>query len=507
MDQLLNPFIVEFFRIKYNFWHFFKYCKLNDASINPVTGVVRGLIYAIAWPHLVKVVYDLEHNRKVIILKSKQIGISYIVAFYTLWKALTLDGFRCIIISKGENEAMDLLDKIFVAYDNLPEWLKLPTSGRSLTHIEFAKRGSSVRALASVKEAAVGKTVSLAIIDEHDFHPWPEQDWANIEPTAAMGQVICISTANAEVSYDSKFKKMWREAKAGLNGFYCIFLDYFARPDRNEDTYAEEEKNYLTDKDSLHKNYPRTEEEATSPISAKAFFDIEKLQTMLENKVTFYKPKLEDMLPPSVAIYEHYMPQNAYAISVDVSQGIEQDYHAIWVLSKRGNFINEAAVMHANDVKVFTIAGWIEKLARMYNYPLLAVEVNGIGGAVNQTLQELDYPNLYFRDDKREKSGWYTGKEGGSSRSMMLQDLANAIAYGILTIRYPDAIKQCIAFHKVEGRDGKVEIKSIEKHDDLVLSLAIGYQVIKKAEPDYTDENTPELEFGEEKISRGMFDA
>jgi len=182
---------------------------------------------------------------------------------------------------------------------------------------------------------------------------------------------------------------------------------------------------------------------------------------------------------------EYQQAGYVYAMGADVSSGVGGDSQACILLSKRGEIITDVAYLHTNTMKVVTYAYYLNELSKEFNFPLLAVEANSMGRQCIDELQELNHPNLYFSDEKRERPGWNTsaGTKKGVTKETMLRDLAEAIALNNITIRFKPLLQQLISFQRLEGREGKMVIKSVGKHDDLVMALAIAYQMIKGESP------------------------
>ena len=140
--------------------------------------------------------------------------------------------------------------------------------------------------------------------------------------------------------------------------------------------------------------------------------------------------------------------------------------------------MEDVAIIHANDIAPSTFAYLSNELAREYNFPLLVGETNSLGLEYIRHLIDMNYLRLY--EEKEGKVGWTTSD---TNKERALYQLGEAIANGTLVIRYKPAILEMFDFHFVEGRDKKVKIRSVGKHDDLVMSLAIAYQMIKDLKP------------------------
>ncbi|MBU0959837.1 MAG: hypothetical protein KKB31_07860 [Nanoarchaeota archaeon] len=339
----------------------------------------------------------------------------------------------------------------------------------------FPTLGSRIGAYPSTEAPTLGETASLRFDDEWEYHRYPEADYAAGEPTtSAGGKHIGASTVDKSKP-DSLFKTLYRQARNGENDYHPVFIGALERPDRNMEWYEKEKLAYIGRMWQFDQNYPLTEEQALSPVSGKAFFDTTRLQAMLETAT----PPMEERYGCTY-MYSKFQPTWAYACGADVSQGVERDYQALTLLGKKGNTVEDVAYIHANDIASKTYALYSNELGKEYNFPILAAEANSMGLGYLQELSEQGYSKLFFRDDKKEKLGWWTTKE---RREMALIDLANAIADGLLIIRFKPLIAQLIEFQRIEGRSGEIEYKSVGKHDDLVMSLAIAYQMIKNVKP------------------------
>jgi len=481
------PSVEDYIRIAGDFNEFLKLCKINDAEKNCT-------IEFEFWPHLVELVDVFKRERLVIVLKSKQIGISYILAFYALWKALANPGFNCLVLSAGQIPAARLLDKCKFAYLNLPEWFRtvVPREKWSETEITFPTLSSRITALPSTETPGVGETSSLVIIDEWDFHPYPESDWATAEATASGGgQIIGVSTI-LKSKPNSKFKQLYRQAMQGENNFYKMFLPWNVRPDRDDKWLEDRKLSYLDEPWRVAENYPSTEEEALSALGGRSFFDTKTLERLLAQS----RDPIETQ-QGMVHVYQKFEPMLSYAAGADIS-GQGEDYQALWILQRRGLTAEESLVIHSNQILPDTFAYISSQECVKYNSPLLAGEANAVGLTYLLKLQEYNYRSIFFRDKERTKIGWYTDE---NTRERMLYDLAEALQKGQLIIRYKPAILEMFDFQWVEVR-GKNRIKSVGKHDDLVMALAIAYQMMKKAPTPIT---TPIPSIVQERRTIGMY--
>ena len=97
------------------------------------------------------------HNRN-IILKARQLGFTTLIAILWLDHVLFNDNQRCGIIAQ-DREAAEVIfrDKVKLAYDNLPDWLRsrCPLLTDSKTELLFAHNNSSIRVATSMRSGTI----------------------------------------------------------------------------------------------------------------------------------------------------------------------------------------------------------------------------------------------------------------------------------------------------------------------------------------------------------------
>jgi len=233
-----------------------------------------------------------ESARACIILKARQLGISWLAAGYALWTAMFHDNANVLLLSKREDEAQKLLDKVKVIYDKLPAWLRAPEFARNNATLIFAgsktpdgrlTKGSRITALPATEDAGRSETGSLVIADEWAFHPYAATNYSAFRPAIAAGSAkfIGISTANGIGTF---FHEMWVNAKRGQSGFAHQFIPWNSHPDRDEAWYKRERANYPSAMQEFYQEYPATEDEAFIAAGG-CVFDLDSLTFYMEEVV------------------------------------------------------------------------------------------------------------------------------------------------------------------------------------------------------------------------------
>lgn len=150
----------EFIRCAVDPVHFFKkYAKIQHPQ--------RGKINFELYPFQEDTLRAFKDNRFNIILKSRQMGISTLVAGYALHSMMFNDDFKVLVIATKQEVAKNLVQKVQLMFEFLPDFLK-----QGITIVNNNKlgllmsNGSSIKAVASSPDAARSESLSLLVIDE-----------------------------------------------------------------------------------------------------------------------------------------------------------------------------------------------------------------------------------------------------------------------------------------------------------------------------------------------------
>lgn len=212
------------------------------------------------WEAQRQVLADFSIHALIVILKARQLGITWLCCAYVLWLCLFQSGRVVLLFSKGQLEADELARRVRVMYDRLPDWLRerVPLVRDNLTELEWAN-GSRTQSLAATRSAGRSFTASLVLMDEAAFMQWATEVYSALKPTIdAGGQLFVVSTANGE---GGLFHKLWTDAQKTLNNFFAIFLSWRARPQRDETWRARVAAEALSSATDLQE-YPDTPGEA-----------------------------------------------------------------------------------------------------------------------------------------------------------------------------------------------------------------------------------------------------
>ncbi len=183
-------------------------------------------------------VKGIHENKDTVILASRQLGKTTVVAMYILWFALFQKKKKCIIASKAMNHATEIMARIKYAYEELPDWLKAGCKFYNRTSIEF-DNGSVIKCEATSEKTGRGESPSILFVDEIAFisRRIQEEMWASITPSLSTGgKFILTSTPNGD---SDLFASIWRGANSQQNSFVPLRVMWYQHPDRGEEYYKD----------------------------------------------------------------------------------------------------------------------------------------------------------------------------------------------------------------------------------------------------------------------------
>lgn len=450
-------------------FEFLKYVKIQEPG-------ELALDYVL-WPHLVDFYKVLEAYSLIDLVKSKKIGISWALATHALRKIMTIPGWNVLEISKGQIEAQELLAKSRIIFDNLPDWIKEEPAfevwPNSTERFGFKGLRSKIMAYPSTETAGVGETGGMVIHDEADFHECYKINLSHTRATVAdtpKGQLIAVSTVDT-TKQDSDFQLHFKASEgsgypeAGTNGFKALFYGVFSRPSRGEEFYQQMVKENEDTPWVVKKNYPRTIEEALSPVSAQSCFKKESLNILWDNTLET-KQGFRHILYP-------WRAGTQYVVGVDVGKGVGLDYSSTTIVGKFGFQSEVVAVIYSNTIDTASFAYETNELCREYKFPLLCLDNIGIGQAVVDKLLELGYPNLYYSDEKRMKVGWALTHP---NKRELVSKLVESINDGSLITKFRPQVKELMEYQWVNDYPEPTG----KTHGDTVISLMLANEMLKK---------------------------
>lgn len=475
-----------------SFIDFLDFVKL----LEPPTATNRGGVIPFEkWDHIIKFVDILENERLINVLKSRQLGFSWVLATFALWTAMYKEGANVLAFSQGQLESVGFLNKARIVYENLPQHLKIPIGRDNDTTMEFPSRMSKITALPSTEKAGRGENATLVIQDEADFHDNLELNYAAIKPTIdAGGQLIQCSTVNKKKA-GTLFKEIHRRSPE--NGFKAVFYGWQSRPDRDEKWYERVQREApVTDGMSpelyMEQEHPTSVEEALRPSRVMAAFDVDAIESMhLDTK------KPVEIRNNVINVYQKPVVAKKYAAGSDTSHGVGADYSVTAIIDVETGYV--VADVYSNTMAPEHFAMESVSLLNDYNNPIWAIEDNDWGELTLKKAQELKYPRLY---ERRNPQGKLSGKIGwrtdGRTRTVLWGELIEAVRDRLVIIPSKTGLNQFTSVIRNPDKDGRIE-GMVGTHDDYPMAVGLAWQMRKEA---YNQSKKIKVITREERIRR-----
>jgi len=355
--------------------HFMKkYCHIQHPT--------RGRIIFNLYPFQEKVLRLWRDHPYDIVLKSRQLGISTLVAGYSLWMMLFQKDKNVLCIATKQETAKNMVTKVKFMFENLPSWLKVNAEENNKLTLRLSN-GSQIKAVSAAGDAGRSEAVSLLIIDEAAFVEGIAEIWASAQQTLATGGgAIVLSTPYGTGNW---FHQTWVRAEAQENDFLPIKLPWYVHPERDE-TWRKKQDELLGD--------PRLaaqECDCDFNTSGDTVFYNEQLDYI---SATSIKDPLEKRgIDHNLWIWELPDYTRSYMVVADVARGDSKDFSAFHVIDTESN---TQVAEYKSQISPKEFGYLLVSIATEYNDALLVVENANIGWATLDAIIERAYKNLYY---------------------------------------------------------------------------------------------------------------
>lgn len=192
-----------------NFKHFLRFCKTEDTQRS--LGVQP---FPIEYPYTQRVADELQYNRQNLILKSRQMIITWQMAAKTVWKCNFNISQLYPIISRIEDVAKEIKDRAYLIWENLPDWLRADADPTAF-EIRWPKLKSRIKSMPCTEDVARSFSASNVMVDEAAYLKWGRLMFGAIRPIIdKYGGLDICSTPNGE---DGLFYPLWHSDNKNYN--------------------------------------------------------------------------------------------------------------------------------------------------------------------------------------------------------------------------------------------------------------------------------------------------
>ena len=177
----------------------------------------RGLIPFELYDFQESMVERFHANRFNIAKLPRQSGKSTVVTAYLLWYIIFNDNVNVAILANKAATAREMLQRLQLSYENLPNWLQQGVVNWNRGSLEL-ENGSKIMAASTSASAVRGMSFNIIFLDEFAFIPTHIADefFSSVYPTISScksTKVIIISTPKGM----NMFYKLWHDADKGKN--------------------------------------------------------------------------------------------------------------------------------------------------------------------------------------------------------------------------------------------------------------------------------------------------
>lgn len=418
-----------------------------------------------------EMLHKYRDNRFCIVKASRQVGKSLTTCAFVLWSVIFQEHYSAAILANKIDTAMEILGKLQFAYEQLPKWLQQGVLSWNKKSIEL-ENGSRIKATTTSSSSARGGTYNLILLEEFAFvdNAMADQFISSVFPTISSGKttkLFIVSTPNGM----NHFYKFWTEAHLKgkeWNRFVPIEAHWSQVPGRDQEWY-----------------------ETQIRLMGEAKFNQEFGGDFVGTSNSLISPKLIETMhwkkpvkeEDGVKIYDTPVSNSIYFLTVDIAEGIGEDYSTFSVFevnTKENIPYKQVATFRNRDISDLELPTVIEKVANYYNEAWILCEVN-FGDKVPYILyNDIGYENLLCTQangragqtlsiglpKQRGKLGFRTAS---SSKRRGCDTLKVLLEEGRLVLQDFNTIEELTQFAKY-----KTSFKAnVGYHDDMVATLII----------------------------------
>lgn len=466
---------------------------------------------------------------RIIILKARQMGFSTLTEGIIFHRTATKDNVNSFIIAHTEEATNNLFNMSKLFYDCLPGPLQPERQASNSKELIFdiptqkARSNPELEGLKSKIKCAtaggkgVGRSNTVLNLHASEVAFWGDNAKETLNglmqavPSTNNSMVIIESTANG-FNY---FKELWDKAVNGENDFVPVFfawfeLEEYKKPYDGFELTAEEKElqerfdlsleqlswrrwciknNCGGDIELFKQEYPSTPEEAFISTGACVFDKNNIIQRI--NDIRTAKPikrgyfaytndglQITDMEwvddeKGYISVYEEPKENCPYVLGGDTA-GDGSDYFTGHVIDNLTG-VQSAVFWGKLDEDEYTRQ--IYCLGMYYNNALIGLEANFSTYPIRE-LERLGYTKQYVRETPdtythsiKKSFGYLTSSK---TRPVMIAELVRIVREDIEIINDIKTLQEMLSF--IRNDKGRPEAET-GQHDDLVMGLAIAYQL------------------------------
>jgi len=321
-------------------------------------------------------------------LASRQCGKTTMMTIYALWNACFNKDQRVLIVANKEGTAIEIFQRIRLAYEELPNWLKPGVKEYGKTSMVLAN-GSRVGISTTTGTAARGQSVNCLILDELAFiEPnLVEPFWNSVYPIISSSKKSKIFIASTPNGTENLFFKLYNGASEKSNGWSAERIDWWEVPGR-DDTWRDQTIQTMGSEEVFRQEFGNEFLETGESVLQEDVLN--RLEINIQQPVHI----LED---GKYRLYENPSPgDNIYVVGVDVGEGVSQAHSVIQIFNITDlTYIRQSAIYSCNEINPYNFTSKLHEILQHWGSPLALIERNNCGAQVVDNLHnQFRYENI-----------------------------------------------------------------------------------------------------------------
>ena len=493
--QNLNPDevkrLIDLLECKVDIVHFLK----NYIVIEEPGGVVPFNPY----PKQIELAKAIIEDHYVVVLKSRQIGISTLVQAVCVYLLTFYRNVTIGVISRDGPEATDFVRKTRIMYEHLPLRLRFNYIKKTEQSFELSNNSRIIASTVNLSNPSSvfrGKTITLLIIDEAAYIRKIEEAFRGMSAATLRAHevakqkgipygIVVLSTPDKTTGTGEWFYRLWTESCAGLSGFKPIKIHYSEAPFTTDEWLRKQKQILLSaggGQDAIDRELELKFTSSADSMFTKEVFEV--LQSIVEapsNPVVIERRYFSNrglfVGSGKWEFYDTISKDKVYLVGVDVAPSYGACLSAIEVFEYPN--LNQVAEF-SGKLRISDLMKEILFIMQQTDRSLLIVESNSYAAKLVEDLEE--HPLTESRMFKTKKF-----KQGKGGRLVVTDVKPGLYTDSVTKPKMMQALYEHVSEkpHMIKSKQLALELMGIDKtyHSkrltDRAMSLAFICYVVK----------------------------
>jgi len=442
-----------------------------------------------------ELIETINKHKHVLVLKSRQIGISTVIQAYGVWLQVFYKNVVIGVLSKDGPEATSFVRYMRGMLDKLPTWLK-PGYEKESEQSYILKNGCKTFAStinpSKPENTLRGKAITFLIVDEGAFIKYMDEAWTGMIPALATNQrqakaagvpygTVILSTPNKMIGTGKWFYERYCSAESGTDIFVSRVIHWKMIKELADDPEWYETQRRLAGNDEKK---IMQELDLKFLAGSGSFFGektIIALQDIKDEPIEKSK-----IFGGEIWVFQKPIQGKFYLIGVDTASEYGSDFSAITVWDYE---TLEQVWEYHTKCKVQDFSK-IVKLACCQYPGCCVVETScGYGNNVAEEVDNSEFMLMLYKEKQKgvsnpnisfTKNGGNNGMRRGLSNNSKTRPLMIDSLYSYIT-EFPEIVKSrrlALELIGLTEKSGRVEA-DVGSKDDLALATACAFYVRK----------------------------